>query len=116
MKKEPEKRKRRTKITSKILEEMVGLRKRGLTYEEIAARLNITSVTVAKYLRREGLGGRKKKVTGEVLNKMDNLVRTGMHKKEIADKLSLSYGTVLRYLKEEKLGSMEKLKKWIGLK
>ena len=81
-KKGPKKKYKRTRITSEILEKILNLRKRGLTDEEIAAQINITSQTVAKYVRKEGLGGRRKKVNREVLDRMDNLVKAGMRKKK----------------------------------
>lgn len=111
----PEKRRRRVRITPEILGRILDLRRRGLTYLAIATKIKISCQTVAKYVRKEGLGGRKRKVTREVLERMDNLLRKGMPKKRIARKLNLSYGTVLRYLKE-KAGAVEKLKKWLDLK
>ena len=95
---------------------MVGLRKRGLTYGEIAEELNIAFQTVANYMRKEGLGGRRRKVTREVMERMRGLREAGVPKKEIADKLNLSYGTVLMYLKREELGLVEKLKRKLSLK
>ena len=107
---------KRTKITSEILEKMVGLRKRGFTYEEIAEELDISSRTIANHMRKVGLGGKGKKVTGEVMERMRNLRKAGVCKKEIAKKLNLSYKTVLDHLKGEELGLVEKLKRRLGLK
>ncbi len=106
---------KRARITPEIFERMAGLRRRGLTYEEIARKLDVALKTVARHMREEGLGGRRRKVTGEVLKRMRDLRELGVHKKKIADKLNLSYETVLIYLKGEE-GFFEKLKRKLSLK
>jgi len=106
---------KRTRITPELLERMADLRKRGLTYEEIARKLGIAIITIAKRMREEGLGGRRRKVTGEVLERMRELRWMGVPKKEIADKLNLSYTTVLMYLRREE-GLVGRLKRKLGLK
>ncbi len=93
---------------------MTDLRKRGLTYKEIAREIGIAPQTVAKHMRAKKLGGREKKVTEEVLEEMRNLRKAGLSKREIADKLNLSYETVFRYLREERF--FEKIKRKMGLK
>ena len=120
------KRKRkRTRITSEILEKMVDLRKRGFIYKEIAEKLGIALQTVAKYMRKEGLGGRGRKVTPEIVEEMKSLREKGMSYNKIADRLGLSVMTVYNHLKkeekveekkEEKVGLIEKLKRKLGLR
>lgn len=106
---------KRTRITQEFLERMAALRRRGLTYEEIADDLGIATITVAKRMRKEGLGNRRRKVTGEVLKRIRDLEKEGVPKKEIADKLNLSYGIVLKCLKREE-GLVGKLKRRLGFK
>jgi len=105
---------KRARITPEIVEKMTGLRKRGLTYEEIAGELGVALPTVARHIRVEGLGGRRKKVTPEVLKEMRSLRDAGLSKKEIAEKLGLSCTTVFRYLGEE--GFFDKIKRKMGLR
>jgi len=44
---------------------MIDMRKRGLTYKEIAGELGIALQTVARHMQAKKLGGRRKRVTGE---------------------------------------------------
>jgi len=106
---------KRTRMTPELLERMADLRKRGLTYMEIAGKLGIALQTVARHMRKTGLGDRRRKVTGEVLERMRELVGAGLPKKEIADRLDLSYNTVLMYLKGEE-GLLARLRRRLGLK
>jgi len=122
---------KRTRITSEILEKMVDLRKRGFIYKEIAEKLGIAIQTVAKHIQKEGLGGWRKKVTGEVMERMRELKGEGLSYEKIAGRLGLSVTTVCSHLKkeekvgpieekeekvEEKVGFVGKLKRRLGLK
>ncbi|MBA7502647.1 hypothetical protein ES706_01240 [subsurface metagenome] len=44
----------RRKVTEEVLERMKKLREEGLTYREIADKLNLSYETVFRYLREEG--------------------------------------------------------------
>jgi|GEM_PF-2482506 len=109
-----QKKRKRTRITPEIIEKMIDMRKRGLTYKEIAGELEIALQTVARHMQTKKLGGRKKKVTGEVLEEMRKLREAGLSKRRIAEKLGLSYGTVFRYLGGESF--FEKIKRKMGLR
>lgn len=105
---------KRTRVTPGLLERMADMRKRGLTYMEIAGKLGVCSETVAKHVRKAGLGGRRRKVTGEVLEEMRRLRKEGLSYGKIADKLGLSYETVLNYLEREG-GLLARLRRRLGL-
>lgn len=53
----------RKKVTPEIMGEMKKLREKGLTYREIADKLNLSRWTVLKYLRE---GGYFKKMKGKM--------------------------------------------------
>ncbi len=111
----PRKRKRkRTRITPEIIEQMVGLRKQGFTYKKIARELGVAFQTVAMHMQAKKMGGRKKIVTGGTLEEMRRLREAGLSKREIAEKLDLSHGTVFKHLREE--GFFERLKRKLGLR
>lgn len=44
---------RRRKVTSQMVKRMKALRKRGLSYGKIARELNLGTMTVYNYLKRE---------------------------------------------------------------
>ena len=46
-------RKKRGKVTPKTIEEMKGLREKGMSYQKIADRLGLNVMTVYKYLKKE---------------------------------------------------------------
>jgi len=107
------KKRKRTRVTPELLGRMADMRKRGLTYKEIAKKLGVSFQTVASRMQREGLGGMRRKVTPEVIERMRELRRDGMSKRRIAGEMGLSYGTVLEHLGEE--GILGRLRRRLGL-
>ena len=107
-------RRRRTRLTPELLERMEELRRRGLTYAEIAGKLGVAFQTVAGHMRRIGLGNRRTKVTEEVLDEMVRLREEGMTYREIAGRFGLSTMTVCNYLRKRP-GPIERLRRRLGL-
>jgi DNA-binding CsgD family transcriptional regulator len=56
------KKNRRRKITPAMIERMKKLRKEGLSYEKIAQRLGVATMTIFNYLKREEKVGFFKKL------------------------------------------------------
>jgi len=126
-------RKKRGKVTPKTIEEMKGLRKKGMSYNKIADKLGLSIMTVFNHLKKAPKGRRK--VTPEVIEEMKGLRNKGMSYNKIADKLGLSVMTVYNHLKkeekvglieekeekveekkEEKVGLIQRLKRALGMK
>ncbi len=88
------KRDKRRKVTPEKLKKMEELRKRGMTYKAISDRLNLSYLTVYKYLTKVEPVAKEEKV--EVKEE-----EVGVKEEPVAEK-------------KEEVGFFAKLKKWFG--
>ena len=71
-------------------DEVIALRKQGLTYQQIQDKLNLSSVTVCRYIAKNNMLKRDMYPL-DVINKIKKLADNGAGVREIAEKVGIEY-------------------------
>jgi biotin operon repressor len=85
-------------MSSNLKNEIISLRKKGLTYNEIKDKLKCAKSTISHHCKKEGVGSASFVVTQESIDKMQSLYNKYKSCEKVAQELSVSKSTVLRYV------------------
>jgi DNA-binding CsgD family transcriptional regulator len=90
-------------LSKKIISEIINLAGRGLKPQAIAEKLGITTVSVRKYLKENGIKismtNFREALSESKVEKIKKLHNEGYSAREIAEKLDITTGTVYKYTK-----------------
>ena len=95
-------------LSKKIINEIKSLAGRGLKPQSIAVKLGITTVSVRKYLKENGIeistANIREALSESKVAKINKLHKEGYSALEIADKIGVTTGTVYKYTKPIQIG------------
>lgn len=83
-------------------DEIIDLRSKGMTYKEIQDKLNVSAVTVCKWLSRNGML-KKDKYTPDVASKIKMMASDGVSVKDIAAAVGIEYNRARGYMTRNKI-------------
>lgn len=102
-------------LPKKIINEIISLAGRGLKPQAIAEKLGITTVSVRKYLKENGIKISKDNVREALpeskIEKIKKLHDEGYSAREIAEKMDIATGTVYKYTKPIQSGRVYNVSK-----
>lgn len=93
---------------SKYKEDIIQLRKKGKTYDEIEDKLECSRSTISYHCQKKELGERRENISEDKAKEIDRLRLSGKTIKEVSDEADVSESSVQKYTSEE---TKEKLKK-----
>lgn len=83
-------------------DEIIALRKQGMTYREIQDELKVSAVTICKWLSKNGML-KKDKYTHEAVNKIKSMAKDGVRVRVIASELGIDYNSLRWHMIRNKI-------------
>ena len=105
----------RRKLTSEEKQKAIELYISGLGYWLIAKQLNRPLTTIARWIKKNGLGRPRKILSSECRKEIIRLYKSGLNMQKVAEKFDISDMAVLKIIKKlgiSRKGGLAKEKHW----